>query len=116
MNIILKIFQFVIFSIISTNVFSIENETALYKCMNNKSFIYYQKINNSGNYNGWFEIIGLECLNISQIQVFCKNSKLVTDYNNIEYNINEINCSDFKLNYPAPSYPENNSIINLQFN
>lgn len=106
----------VILTLFSTVCWGDENDQALYKCSNGNSYIYYQKINNSGNYNGWYEITGLPCQSNSQINIFCKDSQLFTNFENKNYLISGINCSDFKLNVPPPSYPMYNSLINLNIN
>lgn len=77
----------------------------LYKCLDNLSYVYYQK-SNSTHYNGWYVVQNLQCLDIYQIKSRCNNGQLFAIFQEKEYQINQVNCNDEKIDYPKPYYPQ----------
>lgn len=78
----------------------------MYKCSNNKPYIYYKNMNNKGNYNGWFLVSNFECIQgKTTLQADCDQAgqlhPLDQDGNLIQgATISGVNCSSFNLNFP----------------
>lgn len=95
----------ILFLLINCICFNISiAEQLMYKCIGDKSYVYYKNINNKGNYNGWYEVSNYKCnQEKSYLNTICDQGLMyITDDNGNKTinSISGINCGDFNLSYP----------------